>query len=121
MLKAAMPFSCHLYETLVCSIRRSSTNKRRLWNSSNVITYNTPAAAMQGLCNKLKHHWTNIAHHLYLKADAPVPLPTVGPLAELLNVSNCPPVQLRSPLHADLCLLIIQLARHVCTYINCLM
>lgn len=62
-------------------------------SSSNVITYNKSAAAMQGLCNKLKHHWTNIAHHLYLKADAPVPLPTVGPLAELLNVSNCPPVQ----------------------------
>lgn len=42
---------------------------------------------MQALCSKLKAHWTNIAHHLYLKTEAPVPLPAVGPLAELLNVS----------------------------------
>lgn len=42
---------------------------------------------MQALSGKLKAHWTGVAHHLYLKADAPVPLPRVGPLAELLNVS----------------------------------
>lgn len=42
-------------------------------------------AAVQAL-SKLKQHWTNIAHHLYLKADCPVPLPAVGPLAELLHV-----------------------------------
>lgn len=55
---------------------------------------------MQALCSKLKTHWTNIAHHLYLKAEAPVPLPAVGPLAELLNVSST---------HRQLFLLVVQL------------
>jgi hypothetical protein len=52
-----------------------------------LIPQQTAVSSMQALCSKLKTHWTNIAHHLYLKAEAPVPLPAVGPLAELLNVS----------------------------------
>jgi hypothetical protein len=47
---------------------------------------------------QLLHHWSSIAHHLYLKQDVPVPLPSVGPLAELLNVSVAAcfrPLQLR--------------------------
>lgn len=43
---------------------------------------------VESLFSKLNSHWTPIAHHLYLKHECPSPLPRVGPLAELLNVTR---------------------------------